>query len=98
MNRTTERRLIKLETGSSWWREKYAAGTLAQHDLVLMTDQDLLDFIAMKHPDPEAFIKQQFEAAGREYIGPDDRARQRGGKAGRVNGRANGHNGATYAH
>jgi hypothetical protein len=60
-----------------------------------MTDQDLLDLIGMTHPDPEAFIKEQFEAAGREYIGPNDRVRHRGDKA---NGRANGHhNGAAHA-
>ena len=40
MNRTTERRVIKLETGSIWWREKYLAGTLPGDDMRLMTDTD----------------------------------------------------------
>jgi hypothetical protein len=75
MNRTTERRLIKLETRSVWWREKHLAGTLTSDDMPLMTDADLIAYIGMTEPDPEAFVKEQCEAQGREYIGPDERAR-----------------------
>ena len=53
-----ERRIEKLENASSWWREKHAAGVLTPDDMRLMTDQELLDFIGIIEPDPEAFVER----------------------------------------